>query len=169
MLLCTRIRVAQSCNEAGARVACSHKKSTCVSDSLIVTSTLHSPWHREVPWPKLFPQTYFSSVYLSLSLSLLPLCLVLMGKRRNIFPGNLLYLQSSDMAARPLLINSPLNFNRLIINYWGINVQIQLCCPSSVHECQQRYFMAYVGEHSVLNHLLLSHLSFLKQKKKMFF
>lgn len=71
-----------------------------------------------------------------------------MDKRKNVFPGNLLYLQSSDMAARPLLINSPLNFNRLIINYWGINVQIQLCCPSSVHKCQQRYFMAYAVEHS---------------------
>lgn len=69
-------------------------------------------------------------------------------KEKNIFPGNLLYLQSSDMAARPLLINSPLNFNRLIINYWGINVQIQLCCPSSVHKCQQRYFMAYAIEYS---------------------
>lgn len=71
-----------------------------------------------------------------------------MDKRKDIFPGNLLYLQSSDMAARPLLINSPLNFNRLIINYWGINVQIQLCCPSSVHKCQQRYFMAYAVEYS---------------------
>lgn len=28
------ICVAQNCNEAGARVACSHEKSTCVSDSL---------------------------------------------------------------------------------------------------------------------------------------
>lgn len=88
------------------------------------------------------------SLFLFLSFFFLLLCLFMMDKRKCVFPGNLLYLQSSDMAARPLLINSPLNFNRLIINYWGINVQIQLCCPSSVHKCQQRYFMACAVGHS---------------------
>lgn len=125
------------------------EESASVSDSLTATSALCLPWcqHRFLD-PNFCHGHIFSFHLLSLFFFLLPLCLLLMDKRKNIFPGNLLYLQSSDMAARPLLINSPLNFNRLIINYWGINVQIQLCCPSSVHKCQQRYFMAYAVEHS---------------------
>lgn len=122
---------------------------TCVSNSLRLPPVIHTCHDAErFLVPNFSHRHLFSPVYLSLSFFLLPFCLVLMDKRKNIFPRNLLYLQSSDMAARPLLINSPLNFNRLIINYWGINVQIQLCCPSSVHKCQQRYFMAYAGEHS---------------------
>lgn len=111
-------------------------------------SALHLSWSKDILWPKL---SYSHRLYypsLSVSFFLLLLCLFMMDKWKCIFPGNLLYLRSSDMAARPLLINSPLNFNRLIINYWGINVQIQLCCPSSVHKCQQRYFMACAVEHS---------------------
>lgn len=112
------------------------------------TCALHLSWSKDILWPKL---SYSHRLYypsLSVSFFLLLLCLFMMDKWKCIFPGNLLYLRSSDMAARPLLINSPLNFNRLIINYWGINVQIQLCCPSSVHKCQQRYFMACAVEHS---------------------
>lgn len=127
----------------------SHEESACVCDSLTATTALCLPWCQQIPWPKLLSQTYFllPSSFLFPSFSFLYVCFW-WTKEKNIFPGNLLYLQSSDMAARPLLINSPLNFNRLIINYWGINVQIQLCCPSSVHKCQQRYFMAYTVEHS---------------------
>lgn len=125
-----------------------HEESAYVSDSLTATGALRLPWCKQIPSPKLLSWAFSPSIKLPPSFFLLTLCLLLMDKRKNIFPGNLLYLQSSDMAARPLLINSPLNFNRLIINYWGINVQIQLCCPSSVHKCQQRYFMAYAVEHS---------------------
>lgn len=117
--------------------------------ALTATSALCLPQWRQIPWPNFCHGQVFS-FHLAFSFLLPPSSMFASEekKKKNTFPGNLLYLQSSDMAARPLLINSPLNFNRLIINYWGINVQIQLCCPSSVHKCQQRYFMAYAVEHS---------------------
>lgn len=141
--------VVQNCSEAGGSVRCLYERSIFVSHSLRLSQELCTCHDTDR-----FCDLHFSvltEVFILACPSVsffLPLCLVLMDKRKSIFPGNLLYLQSGDMADRPLLINFPLNFNRLIINYWGINVQIQLCCPSSVHKCQQRYFMAYAVEHS---------------------
>ena len=140
------IWVAQNCSGAGALVACSRENSTCVTSSLRLPPVFCACHDTDLTQTFL-TDIFSSSVSLSFSFFLLPLCLVQMDERKNIFPGNLPYLQSSDMAARPLLINSPLNFNRLIINYWGINVQIQLCCPSSIHKCQQRRFTAYAVEY----------------------
>lgn len=167
MLLCNRSDLRHTELQ---RIWCtwrSHEKTICVSSSLSLPPVLCT-YHETFLDPN-FCHIFFSPCLAFFFLHFFLLCLVLMDERENIFPGNLLYLQSSDMAARPLLINSPLNFNRLIINYWGINVQIQLCCPCSVHKCQQRYFMAYAVERSNSPITSYSHISAFWSRKKMIF
>lgn len=100
-----------------------------------------------VDWDFFFVCTnFFFSLFQSLRILFIYLFLQQAEKAEEI-SRQLAVFTSRGMAARPLLINSPLNFNRSAINYWGLNVEIQLRCPTSVHKCLQRSFGTEQVEH----------------------